>query len=160
MKICVIGTGYVGLVTGACLANLGHEVICVDKDKPRISNLKRSVIPFYEPGLKEIVLKNHRVKRLSFTTLLADGVKKSEVVFIAVGTPPKENGEADVSAVKEVAKSIALALKSDGKLAKKFKVIVNKSTVPVGMGDIVTKILLGQRRAGGELRGGLQSRVP
>jgi UDPglucose 6-dehydrogenase len=141
MKICVIGTGYVGLVTGACLANLGHEVICVDKDKNRVSSLKRSIIPFYEPGLKEIVLKNFKVKRLNFTGNLADGVKHAEVIFIAVGTPPKENGEADVSAVIEVAGQIAKVMKADGKIKEKFKVIVNKSTVPVGMGDLVTRIL-------------------
>jgi UDPglucose 6-dehydrogenase len=142
MKICVIGTGYVGLVTGACLANLGNNVICVDKDRSRISDLQKSTIPFYEPGLKEIVLKNFKSGRLSFAVNINDGVKKSEVVFISVGTPPKESGEADVSAVVDVAKKIAKALKSDGKMKNKFKVIVNKSTVPVGMGDIVTKILL------------------
>ncbi len=142
MKICVIGTGYVGLVTGACLAGLGNDVICVDKDRSRVSSLKKSVIPFYEPGLKEMVLKNQKAGRIDFTTNVKDGVKISEVIFIAVGTPPHENGEADVSAVIDVAKQIAMTLKSDGKIAKKFKVIVNKSTVPVGMGDIVTKILI------------------
>ncbi len=140
MRICVIGTGYVGLVTGACLANLGNEVICVDKDKGRITSLKKSVIPFYEPGLKEVVLKNFKAKRLTFTTSLPEGVNRSEVIFIAVGTPPMENGEADVSAVISVATHIAKLLKGDGK--NKYKVIVNKSTVPVGMGDIVTKILV------------------
>lgn len=142
MKICVIGTGYVGLVTGACLAGLGNDVICVDKDKTRVTSLKRSIIPFYEPGLKEMVLKNQKAERIDFTTNVKEGVKSSDVIFIAVGTPPHENGEADVSAVIDVAKQIALTLKSDGKMAKKFKVIVNKSTVPVGMGDIVTKILV------------------
>jgi len=142
MKICVIGTGYVGLVTGACLANLGNNVICVDKDKSRVSSLKRSVIPFYEPGLKEVVIKNSSSGRLTFTTKINEGIKKSEVIFIAVGTPPKESGEADISAVIDVARQIAKTLKEDGKIGKKFKVIVNKSTVPVGMGDIVTKILV------------------
>jgi UDPglucose 6-dehydrogenase len=142
MKICVIGTGYVGLVTGACLAGLGNDVICVDKDKTRISSLKKSIIPFYEPGLKEMVLKNQRAGRIDFTTNVKDGVRRSEVVFIAVGTPPRENGEADVSAVIDVAGQIALTFKSDGMMGKKFKVIVNKSTVPVGMGDIVTRILV------------------
>jgi len=141
MKICVIGSGYVGLVTGACLASLGNNVICVDKDRSRVSSLKNSVIPFYEPGLKEMVLKNHKADRLNFTTNINEGVKKAEVLFIAVGTPPRETGEADVTAVIDVAKQIALTLKSDGKITKKFKVIVNKSTVPVGMGDIVTKIM-------------------
>jgi len=144
MKICVIGSGYVGLVTGACLASLGNNVICVDKDRSRVSSLKKSVIPFYEPGLKEMVLKNQKAGRISFTANIKEGVKKAEVIFIAVGTPPRENGEADVSAVIEVAKQIAITLKSDGKMAKKFKVIVNKSTVPVGMGDIVTKIMTGK----------------
>lgn len=142
MKICVIGTGYVGLVTGACLAGLGNEVICVDKDKTRVTSLQRSIIPFYEPGLKELVLKNQRAKRIMFTTNIKDGVGKSEIVFIAVGTPPRESGEADVSAVINVAGQIASTFKSDGKMGRKFKVIVNKSTVPVGMGDIVTKILI------------------
>jgi len=144
MKICVIGSGYVGLVTGACLASLGNNVICVDKDRSRVSSLKKSVIPFYEPGLKEMVLKNQKAGRISFTANIKEGVKKAEVIFIAVGTPPRENGEADVSAVIEVARQIAITLKSDGKMAKKFKVIVNKSTVPVGMGDIVTKIMTGK----------------
>jgi len=144
MKICVIGTGYVGLVTGACLSSLGNDVICVDKDRARISSLKNSAIPFYEPGLKEMVLKNHQAGRLNFTTNINEAAKKAEVIFIAVGTPPRETGEADVSAVIEVAKQIAITLKSDGKRAKKFKVIVNKSTVPVGMGDIVTKIMTGK----------------
>jgi len=144
MKICVIGTGYVGLVTGACLAGLGNDVICVDKDKTRISSLKKSIIPFYEPGLKEMVSKNQRAGRIDFTMNIKDGIRKAEVVFIAVGTPPRENGEADVSAVIDVAGQIALTFKSDRMMAKKFKVIVNKSTVPVGMGDIVTKILVGK----------------
>ena len=144
MKICVIGTGYVGLVTGACLAGLGNEVICVDKDRSRVSSLKGSIIPFYEPGLKELVLKNKKMGRISFTTDVRNSVNRSEVIFIAVGTPARENGEADVSAVIDVARQIALAFKSDGKMTKKFKVIVNKSTVPVGMGDIVTKILVGK----------------
>lgn len=139
MKICVIGTGYVGLVTGACLASLGNQVVCVDKDKKRVASLKKGVIPFYEPGLKEIVVKNHKAGRLSFTEELAESVKKSEVVFIAVGTPPKEDGQADISAVVEVAGSIGKAIK---KIKGAYKVIVNKSTVPVGMGDIVTSILV------------------
>ena len=143
MKICVIGTGYVGLVTGACLANLGNDVICVDKDRSRILNLNKSIIPFYEPGLKEIVLKNCKVGRLNFTANISEGIKKAEIIFIAVGTPSMESGEADVSAVIDVATQIAKIIKSDGK-TKKFKVIVNKSTVPVGMGDIVTKILTQQ----------------
>ncbi len=108
MKICVIGTGYVGLVTGACLSNLGNEVICVDKDRALISSLNKYLIPFYEPGLKEVVLKNFRSGRLSFTTNIREGVKNGEVIFIAVGTPPMESGQADISAVMEVAKQIAM----------------------------------------------------
>jgi UDPglucose 6-dehydrogenase len=138
MKLAVVGTGYVGLVTGACFANLGNEVVCVDKDKERLAVLEQGQVPFYEPGLPELVSKNHKAKRLSFTSDLIHAVKKADVVFIAVGTPPKENGQADISAVVEVAKGIARALNGD----KKFRVIVNKSTVPVGMGDIVTKILI------------------
>ncbi len=137
MKLAVIGTGYVGLVTGACFANLGNEVVCVDKDQSRLSVLEKGEVPFYEPSLPEIVLKNYKSGRLSFTSNLIAAVQKSEVIFIAVGTPPKTDGQADVSAVIEVAKSIAKAMKS----ASGGKVIVNKSTVPVGMGDIVTKIL-------------------
>jgi len=141
MKICVIGTGYVGLVTGACLANLGNDVVCVDNNLERLALLMKGEVPFYEPGLPELVLRNQRAKRLSFASDLDFAVKRSTMIFIAVGTPPRANGEADVSAVCEVAKAIACALKEN----KKFKVIVNKSTVPVGMGDIVTKILVRNR---------------
>lgn len=139
MKIAVVGSGYVGLVTGACLANLGHEVICVDKDKKRVALLKKAVVPFYEPGLPDLVKKNQKAKRLFFSSDLSSAVVSSDVVFIAVGTPPKKDGEADVSAVRAVAEGIAAAIKKDGNSI--FKVIVNKSTVPVGMGDIVGKIL-------------------
>lgn len=139
MKIAVVGSGYVGLVTGACLANLGNVVICVDKDKKRVSTLKKGEVPFYEPGLPELVAQNIKAKRLSFSSDLAEAVLVSEIIFIAVGTPPKKGGEADISAVEAVARGIAKAIKSNKK--KFFKVIVNKSTVPVGMGDIVTKIL-------------------
>lgn len=137
MKIAVVGSGYVGLVTGACLANLGHEVICVDNDKKRVASLKKAIVPFYEPGLPELVKKNQKAKRLSFSSDPSLAVNASDVIFIAVGTPPKKDGEADVSAVSAVAYGIAKAMKRD-----KFKAIVNKSTVPVGMGDIVTKILV------------------
>lgn len=150
MKLAVVGTGYVGLVTGACFANLGNEVICIDKDKERLAVLNKGEVPFYEPALPEMVLKNHRAGRLNFSANLQDAIRAAEVIFIAVGTPPKADGQADISAVVEVAQGIAKALK-DQKLARrspkggggsKFKVIVNKSTVPVGMGDIVTKILI------------------
>lgn len=138
MKLAVIGTGYVGLVTGACFANLGNEVVCVDKDKERLKILEKGEVPFYEPGLPELVERNRKAKRLLFTSELKSAVKKADVIFIAVGTPSRANGQADISAVMDVARGIARALKG----SKKFKVIVNKSTVPVGMGDIVTKILL------------------
>ena len=143
MKLTVVGTGYVGLVTGACFANLGNEVVCIDKDQERLAILNRGEVPFYEPGLPEMVLKNHRAGRLNFSSDLQEAVRSAEVIFIAVGTPSKSDGQADISAVVEVAQGIASALKSKVKSQKsKFKVIVNKSTVPVGMGDIVTKILI------------------
>ncbi|KAF0135321.1 MAG: UDPglucose 6-dehydrogenase [Candidatus Saganbacteria bacterium] len=138
MKLAVIGTGYVGLVTGACFANLGNDIICVDKDKERLLILEKGEVPFYEPGLPEMVMRNHKAGRIIFTSDLSHAVKKADVIFIAVGTPPKANGQADVTAVFEVAKDIAKNIKGN----KSFKVIVNKSTVPVGMGDIVTKILV------------------
>ncbi len=108
MKICVIGTGYVGLVTGACLSSLGNEVICVDKNRSTVASLKKSVIPFYEPGLKEMVLKNQKAGRISFTRNIKDAVQRSDVIFIAVGTPSRETGEADVSAVVDVAGKISI----------------------------------------------------
>ena len=134
MNICVVGTGYVGLVTGAVFADLGNDVICVDKDREKIEGLNRGRMPIYEPGLEEMVARNVADGRLAFTTRLPEGVRKSEIIFIAVGTPRKPNGETDLSAVEEVARGIALAM--DG-----HKVIVNKSTVPVGTGDLVREII-------------------
>ena len=93
MNICIVGTGYVGLVTGACFADLGNRVICVDKDRDKVNGLKKGNMPIFEPGLEEMVRRNASKKRLSFSTSLKDGVRKSEIIFIAVGTPPKENGE-------------------------------------------------------------------
>src|SRR3990172_2000099 len=121
MNIAVVGTGYVGLVTGAVFADLGNDVGCVDKDAAKIE--------MYEPGLEELVHRNVADERLAFTTDLAQAVRRSDIVFIAVGTPPKANGESDLSAVEEVALGIARAL-------DRYKVIVNKSTVPVGTGDL------------------------
>jgi len=132
MKICVVGVGYVGLVTGACIADLGNNVICVDIDKQKIKDLKNGILPIFEPGLEELLKRNK--SRLKFTTSLKEGVSKSEIIFIAVGTPPKENGEADLTYVKEVAKGI-------GKFINGYKIIVDKSTVPVGMGDIISSII-------------------
>jgi UDPglucose 6-dehydrogenase len=125
MNICVIGTGYVGLVTGTCLAELGMNLIGVDIDVQKIDLLKQGKVPIYEPGLEDLVIKNMREGRLRFSSSLEEGVKSSLVVFIAVGTPPKDDGSADLRAVEEVAKGIARSM--DG-----YKVVVVKSTVPVG----------------------------
>jgi len=124
MKIAVIGTGYVGLVTGTCFASLGNEVICVDCDKTKIDALTKGKITIYEPGLEEMVKQNSKEKRLSFTTNLKSAINKSEIIFIAVGTPPKANGEADLSYVENVARQIAEAMPG-------YRLIVEKSTVPV-----------------------------
>ncbi len=125
MKIAVIGSGYVGLVAGACLAENGNEVICVDKDAAKVRTLQRGRIPIYEPGLEELVRRNRAEKRLTFTTNLPQGVRSSQIIFIAVGTPTGEDGSADLRHVLEVAREI-------GKSMNGYKVIVDKSTVPVG----------------------------
>jgi UDPglucose 6-dehydrogenase len=129
-RICVVGTGYVGLVTGACMADIGHKVICVDSDPSKISMLKKNQMPIYEPGLEKLVAKNVKNKRLSFTTNLKEGTGKSEIIFIAVGTPPREDGSADLSFVESVAREIAVNMND-------YKLIVDKSTVPVETGDWV-----------------------
>ena len=134
MNVCVVGTGYVGLVTGAVFADLGNDVICVDSDRAKIEGLERGVMPIYEPGLEEMVHRNVEDGRLAFTTNLEEGVRRAEIIFIAVGTPPKANGETDLSAVEEVALGIARAM-------DRYRVIVNKSTVPVGTGDLVREII-------------------
>ncbi len=134
MKITIIGTGYVGLVTGTCLANLGNEVVCLDIDKEKIDNLNKGILPIYESGLKELVEINVNEKRLVFTTDYEYAVKASEIIFIAVGTPQAENGEADLSYVKAAAKSI-------GQYMDGYKVVVDKSTVPVGTADMVKEII-------------------
>jgi UDPglucose 6-dehydrogenase len=134
MNICIVGTGYVGLVTGACFADFGLNVTCVDKDAGKIKKLKGGDIPIFEPGLKELVEKNHAEGRLVFTTDLADGIKRALVIFIAVGTPQKDDGTADLSYIEEVARSVASNL--DG-----YKVVVTKSTVPVGTGNLIRKII-------------------
>jgi UDPglucose 6-dehydrogenase len=134
MRIAVVGTGYVGLVTGACFADLGNEVVCADIDERKIEMLKAGEIPIFEPGLEEKVRINARVGRLTFTADVAEAVKKSKIIFIAVGTPPGPTGEADLSQVRAVAATIGEAM--DG-----YRVVVNKSTVPVGTGDVVSQII-------------------
>ena len=134
MKIAVAGAGYVGLVTGTCFAELGNDVICVDIDEEKINELNNNIIPIYEPGLEELVVRNKKEGRLSFTTDLKKAVKESEIIFICVGTPPKENGEADLSYVENVARTIAEVMDS-------YKLIVEKSTVPVETGEKVAKMI-------------------
>lgn len=134
MNIAVIGTGYVGLVAGACLADMGNEVICVDNDEAKLTKLKNGIIPIYEPGLEEIVKVNVAEKRLTFSSDLKSAVKNSLVCFIAVGTPQGEDGSADLRYVFEVAKNIAQAMSG-------YKVIVDKSTVPVGTAQKVSQII-------------------
>jgi UDPglucose 6-dehydrogenase len=134
MNICVVGAGYVGLVTAAVFADLGNDVICVDAAEDKIESLERGRLPIYEPGLEELVSRNVADGRLAFTTDLGDGVRRSEMIFIAVGTPAKPNGETNLSAVEEVARGI-------GRAMDRYKVIVNKSTVPVGTGDLVREIV-------------------
>lgn len=128
MKVAVVGTGYVGLVAGTCFADSGNDVICVDNDVKKVRALRSGKIPIYEPGLQELVQRNSQTGRLQFTTELSEAVKKSEIIFLAVGTPPRKDGSADLSAVFAVAEGIAAAM--DG-----YRVIVTKSTVPVGTAD-------------------------
>ena len=136
MKLCMIGTGYVGLVSGVCFSDLGNEVICVDKDSKKIENLKKGIIPIYEPGLEELVLKNYNNKRLKFSTNLKESVSKSDIIFICVGTPTKKNGNgADLTQIFNVAKELRSSI-------SKFKIIITKSTVPVTTGDELEKIIL------------------
>ena len=135
MKLCMIGTGYVGLVSGVCFSDLGNEVICVDRDTVKIENLKNGIVPIYEPGLDELVIKNYKNNRLKFSTNLTDSIFKSDIIFICVGTPTKKNGNgADLSQIYSVAKEIGASI-------SKFKVIINKSTVPVTTGDEIEKII-------------------
>lgn len=131
MKVTVYGIGYVGLVQAAVLAEVGHDVICVDVDKTKVNNLKKGVIPIYEPGLTPIVESNHAEGRLNFTVDSKEGVEHGEIQFIAVGTPPDEDGSADLQYVLAVADSIASHMKSE-------KIVINKSTVPVGTADKVS----------------------
>tara|TARA_B100000767_G_scaffold197526_1_gene184530 strand:- start:3 stop:1301 length:1299 start_codon:yes stop_codon:yes gene_type:complete len=135
MKLCMIGTGYVGLVSGACFSDLGNDVICVDHDVKKIEKLKKGIIPIYEPGLEEIVLKNFKNKKLSFSANLKDSVSKSDIIFICVGTPTKKNkNAADLSQIFNVANEISNSI-------TKYKIIITKSTVPVTTGDEIEKII-------------------
>ncbi len=133
MKVCVIGSGYVGLVSGACFADTGIEVFCVDKDAAKIARLKEGHIPIYEPGLEELVKNNVKKNRLHFTTNLDEGINNADICFIAVGTPQDEDGSADLTHVREVCEEICA-------VAKKDVIIATKSTVPVGTGDIIEKL--------------------
>ncbi|MGA2679768.1 MAG: UDP-glucose/GDP-mannose dehydrogenase family protein [Sedimentisphaerales bacterium] len=134
MKVCVVGIGYVGLVTAGCLAEAGNHVICVDNDGKKIDGLKKGVIPIYEPGLSEIVQRNEKVKRLEFTTDLKYGVDNTLIIFLAVGTPSQPNGSADISAVLAVAGDIA-------QIMPDYRIVVTKSTVPVGTHKKVAEVM-------------------
>src|SRR5882762_1920650 len=134
MKLTIIGTGYVGLVTGTCFAEVGHDVICVDNDAAKVKVLKEGGIPIYEPGLEELVRKNSAAGRLSFTVNTAEGVANSDVIFIAVPTPPLEDGSVDMSFIEKVARYIAGAMTN-------YKIVVDKSTVPVKTGDKVAETI-------------------
>ena len=136
MKITIIGTGYVGLVSGVLFADLGNDVICVDNDNKKINLLKKGIVPIYEPGLEEILKKNIKYKRIKFTSNISEAIKLSKIIFIAVGTPTAKDGiSADLKNVYKVAKDIS-------KNINNYKIIVNKSTVPIGTGDEVEKIIL------------------
>lgn len=130
MRVTIFGTGYVGLVTGTCLAEVGNHVVCVDVDKAKVEGLNNGIVPIYEPGLESLVLSNHAEKRIEFTTDAANGIEHGEIIFIAVGTPPDEDGSADLRHVLAVAKTIGTCLNRPA-------IIVNKSTVPVGTADKV-----------------------
>jgi len=134
MKILCIGSGYVGLVSGTCFADLGNEVVCLDIDEKKVESLNKGVIPIYEPGLKELVDRNLKLGRLRFTTDSEKAIKEADVIFICVGTPPKANGEADMSFTYAAAESI-------GKYMDSYKIVANKSTVPVGTAEKARKII-------------------
>ena len=142
MKVCVVGSGYVGLVTGACLADFGMRVVGVDKDAAKVETLRRGEIPIYEPGLKTLVAKNAEEGRLSFTTELGPAIEDSRAVFIAVGTPPLPDGSADLTFIREVATQI-------GRHLNDFKVVVTKSTVPTGTGRMVEELIREAAREAG-----------
>jgi len=135
MKIAIIGTGYVGLVTGVCLAQVGHNVICIDNDEEKLKKLKQNIVPIYEPGLEELMIKNVNEGRLRFSSSIKEGVDECCVIFVCVNTPPKANGQADLTYVEKVAREIASLMTS-------YKVIVDKSTVPVKTGEKVAETIL------------------
>jgi UDPglucose 6-dehydrogenase len=139
MRIAVVGTGYVGLVVGACFAETGNEVICVDRDAAKVRKLNRGGIPIYEPGLEELVRRNRQERRLTFTTNLPDSVRRSQVVFIAVGTPTGEDGSADLKYVLGVAREIGQAMSG-------YTVVVDKSTVPAGTSELVSAVIRRETR--------------
>ncbi len=143
MKLCIIGSGYVGLVSGACFAEVGHHVICVDNDSRKVEMLRAGQIPIYEPGLEEIVTRNVSAGRLEFTASIEEGVDNSEVVFIAVPTPPQPDGSVDLSYIERVAREIAGVL-------KEYRVIVDKSTVPVKTGEKVADTIRRYNQAGAD----------
>jgi len=130
MRIAVMGSGYVGLVTGTCFAHLGNDVICVDNNEKKVQSLKKGKVPFYEPGLEEMVRTNLKEKRLRFTSRIRDAVKVSDIIFISVNTPQKENGEANLAFVEAVSREIAKSMNG-------YKLIIEKSTVPVETGEKV-----------------------
>src|ERR1700751_4599432 len=143
MKIAIIGTGYVGLATGACLAEVGHQVICIDNDEPKIKRLRDGKIPIYEPGLEEVVHRNVSARRLSCSTSVEEGVETAEVIFIAVPTPPQTDGGVDLTYIERVAREIAYVLKG-------YRVIVDKSTVPVKTGEKVADTIRRYNRTGAD----------
>jgi UDPglucose 6-dehydrogenase len=145
MKLCIIGSGYVGLVSGACFAEVGHHVICVDNDQRKVDMLRAGHIPIYEPGLEDLVHKNVAAKRLEFTTSTEEGVDGSEVIFIAVPTPPQPDGSVDLSYIEKVAREIAAVLKQG-----QYRVIVDKSTVPVKTGEKVADTIRRYNKTGAE----------
>ncbi len=135
MKLCMIGTGYVGLVSGTCFADIGNQVVCVDKDKDKIEKLNSGISPIYEPGLNELIKKNYLAKRLSFTTNIKQALNSSDLIFICVGTPTKKGSiQVDLSFVYKCAREIL-------KHSKRKKIVITKSTVPIGTGDEIEKIL-------------------
>src|SRR5271168_266571 len=135
MNLAIVGSGYVGLVTGTCFAEVGHRVICVDNDLKKVHQLQDGVIPIYEPGLEELVKKNVAAGRLSFTASIGDAVAASKVIFIAVPTPPQPDGSVDLSFVEGVAREIAMHIK------KEYRIVVDKSTVPVKTGEKVAQTI-------------------